>query len=717
MKRFLTILLAAVMILSTFATTIMNVAATTETILTYKRNIGDGTSAEEIYLSDITPTSWKILDGCTPGYNVYYEDGTPLLLAGVTYDKGLSTHPGGGFDAEFVYDISDYDYTTFTAIVGKTDRYVAALPGSVTSFHVYVDGVLADEVVDLVAGETYTFKVDITGASELKLVTSGGSDNITCDGSVWANAKLSYDKVDSVDPPVDPPVDPEDPPVGPANERYLSDITPKSATALSGPFYDKNEQGEALLLDGITYEKGVWTHPMPDKEAEIIYDISGYDYTMFYAIVGKEQKYANALPGSRLTFRVYVDGVLADEVVDLVAGETYTFKVDITGASELKLVTGCGSDNITCDGSIWANAKLNYDKVDSVDPPVDPPVDPEDPPVGSGTALYLSDTTPKSATALSGPFYDKNEQGEPLLLDGYTYEKGVWTHPMPNKEAVSIYDISDYDYTIFYAIVGKEQKYVNALPGSLLTFRVYVDGVLADEVVDLVAGEIYIFKVDITGASELKLVTGCGSDNITCDGSIWAEAKLTTGEDNCEEHIWGEGRIIKEPTCAEVGQIKYQCMSCIGDKTEDIPVVPHTAGSWGIGEQASCTEPGTKVQKCTECGEVVNTTVWDAKGHAPGLWLTTKSATCTEAGKKTQTCHTCGIVLAEEEIPVEHFFGDWGIVDGQQVRVCECGEREVKALPEEGGCASLLSFDAVTMMLLTAGTVTFLLSKKKRQGK
>ena len=170
MKRFLTILLATVMILSAFATTVIGVAATTTSAVS---------DVEELYLSDITPTSWKILDGCTPGYNVYYEDGTPLLLAGVTYDKGLSTHPGGGFDAEFVYDISGYDYTTFTAIVGKTDRYVAALPGSVTTFCVYVDGVLADEIIDLVAGQTYTFHVNIAGASELKLVTGGGSDNIT----------------------------------------------------------------------------------------------------------------------------------------------------------------------------------------------------------------------------------------------------------------------------------------------------------------------------------------------------------------------------------------------------------------------------------------------------------------------------------------------------------------------------------------------------------
>ncbi len=684
MKRFLTILLAAVMILSTFATTIVDVAATT-------------TPAEELYLSDITPVSWKILDGFTPGYNAYYEDGTPLLLAGVTYEKGLSTHPGGGYDAEFVYDISDYDYTVFTAIVGKTDRYVAALRGSFTSFHVYVDGVLADEVIDLVAGETYTFNINVVGASELKLVTGCGSDNITCDGSVWGNAKLSYDKVD-------PPVDPEAPS---AEELYLSDIVPTGWKMFDGhtPGYNAYfEDGTPLLLAGVTYEKGLSTHPGGGFDAEFVYDISDYDYTAFSAIVGKTDRYVAALPGSFTSFRVYVDGVLADEVIDLVAGQTYTFHINVAGASELKLITGCGSDNITCDGSVWANAKLSYDKID-------PPVDPEDPPVESGKERYLSDTTPKSAIAFAGPFYDKNEQGEPLLLDGMTYEKGVWTHPMPNREAESVYDISGYDYTMFYAIVGKEQKYVNALPGSLLTFRVYVDGVLADEVVDLVAGETYIFKVNIAGASELKLTTGVGSDDLTCDGSIWANAKLTMTPEDCEEHIWGKGRIIKEPTCAEVGQMKYSCTNCIEDKTEDIPTLDHTAGSWGIGEHASCTEPGTKVQKCSECGEVVNTTVWDAKGHIPGIWLTTESATCTEAGKKAQTCQACGIVLEEEEIPAAgHFFGDWGTVDGRRVRVCECGKQKVQTPP-------VVYVGVAIIILLAAGTVTFLVIKKKRQGK
>ena len=85
--------------------------------------------------------------------------------------------------------------------------------------------------------------------------------------------------------------------------------------------------------------------------------------------------------------------------------------------------------------------------------------------------------------------------------------------------------------------------------------------------------------------------------------------------------------------------------------------------------------------------------------------------TCTEAGKHEQTCQVCGTLLAEEDIPaLGHFFGDWGVIDGQQVRVCECGEQE---FGEKSGCTALLSVGAITVMLL-AGAATILSSKKKR---
>lgn len=157
--------------------------------------------------------------------------------------------------------------------------------------------------------------------------------------------------------------------------------------------------------------------------------------------------------------------------------------------------------------------------------------------------------------------------------------------------------------------------------------------------------------------------------------------------------------------------MKYYCTSCIADKIEDIPLVSHTPASWEIGKQPTCTEAGTKIQKCSECGEIVETAVWEAKGHTPSAWVTTKNATCTEAGKHEQTCQVCGTLLAEEDIPaLGHFFGDWGVIDGQQVRVCECGEQE---FGEKSGCTALLSVGAITVMLL-AGAATILSSKKKR---
>ena len=74
-------------------------------------------------------------------------------------------------------------------------------------------------------------------------------------------------------------------PAADAEELYLSDIAPKSATALSRPYYDQNEQGEPLLLNGMTYEKGIWT---PNKQGlgmghvfEVLNNIYGKDFIKY----------------------------------------------------------------------------------------------------------------------------------------------------------------------------------------------------------------------------------------------------------------------------------------------------------------------------------------------------------------------------------------------------------------------------------------------------
>ena len=115
-----------------------------------------GTRSDAVYLSDIEWKSWKMFGGTsedaappyTPSRNCNEAGGT-LTIAGKEYQKGLRTHPGVGYAAEFVYDISEYNARTFSATVGK-DSMAGA--GNV-QFIVMLYDVKIDESTELALGE------------------------------------------------------------------------------------------------------------------------------------------------------------------------------------------------------------------------------------------------------------------------------------------------------------------------------------------------------------------------------------------------------------------------------------------------------------------------------------------------------------------------------------------------------------------------------------
>ncbi|MDD4476253.1 MAG: InlB B-repeat-containing protein [Eubacteriales bacterium] len=74
----------------------------------------------------------------------------------------------------------------------------------------------------------------------------------------------------------------------------------------------------------------------------------------------------------------------------------------------------------------------------------------------------------------------------------------------------------------------------------------------------------------------------------------------------------------------------------------------HIAGKWIITKQPTCSETGTKQQKCTICGEVLaKETIPATDNHNYGLWVTVKQPTYTDTGLKQKTCIVCGDVITE----------------------------------------------------------------------
>ncbi len=144
--------------------------------------------------------------------------------------------------------------------------------------------------------------------------------------------------------------------------KYLGDLTPVQKGNLLY-LVDTTERNTNISVGGIGYDKGICTHPGYEGPSELTYDISGLGYTVFCAVGGKDDSAGTdvgteAIMGSKVRLQVYVDGVLKADSGLLAYPDTYSFRVDIAGCRELKLVSSDGDDSIYCDTTCWADAKL-----------------------------------------------------------------------------------------------------------------------------------------------------------------------------------------------------------------------------------------------------------------------------------------------------------------------------------------------------------------------
>lgn len=126
-------------------------------------------------------------------------------------------------------------------------------------------------------------------------------------------------------------------------------------------------------------------------------------------------------------------------------------------------------------------------------------------------------------------------------------------------------------------------------------------------------------------------------------------------------HDWVLYSIMQEATCTEPGEGVYKCSECSEQKTEIIPPLGHTL-THKAQKNPTCVESGWwEYWLCSRCGEYFkdqdateaysgwntgNDQVYRASlgagGHVWSSWRTTKQPTCTTAGKKVRSCTICG---------------------------------------------------------------------------
>lgn len=369
-------------------------------------------------------------------------------------------------------------------------------------------------------------------------------------------------------------------------EDYLSDMDwTKAVSGWRNVEKDKSVERNKLTLKGIdenkVYDKGIGTH----SNSEIVYDLSGKDYSYFMAKVGVDQEVSGS-SASSVIFQVYLDGEKVYDSGMMKSGDSEKdVFVETKGAKELKLVVNDGGNGNAADHADFADAKLlvmnskpvlniEEDAVTKVGQPLESitgkytAIDVEDGNLTSkvviegnvdfnkagvykitysvedsdgnlaeatrtikvvdmNNSIYLSDIDWVSAkNTYAKANKDISVSGNPLRLtnedgESITYKKGIGTH----STSTIIYDLTKKDYGYFSSYIGVDREMYGTV-GSV-TFEVWLDNkkVYDSGLMTAKMPQKYV-EVNLQGAKMLKLIVTEGGNGNGSDHASFGDSKL-----------------------------------------------------------------------------------------------------------------------------------------------------------------------------------------------
>ncbi len=132
----------------------------------------------------------------------------------------------------------------------------------------------------------------------------------------------------------------------------------------------------------------------------------------------------------------------------------------------------------------------------------------------------------------------------------------------------------------------------------------------------------------------IRLACGTGYEKKPGDKDVFLVLELY-----CHAHAYADVPVvIHNPRCTEEGSEVLQCTECGFEKTVVLPAAGHKYERDPKSREATCTEDGLDKETCTVCGDSKEAVV-PAKGHS--YRRTSKAPTCTEDGYTMQKCSVC----------------------------------------------------------------------------
>lgn len=167
-------------------------------------------------------------------------------------------------------------------------------------------------------------------------------------------------------------------------------------------------------------------------------------------------------------------------------------------------------------------------------------------------------------------------------------------------------------------------------------------------------------KSTVPDAVKTIIITATNSD-----GTVSASYSFVVCPRSSCDHVWDDGKIIKDATCSEYGEKKYTCSKCETTKIETIGLKAHTPVDDDEVLATCDTEGKTKGSHCLICGKVLSEqTSIPALGHQFGNYIPNNDETCIANGTATAICEKCGktdSIIIENSATGVHTWGEYEI--------------------------------------------------------
>lgn len=221
-----------------------------------------------------------------------------------------------------------------------------------------------------------------------------------------------------------------------------------------------------------------------------------------------------------------------------------------------------------------------------------------------------------------------------------------------------------------YALYNLDLKY-SSFSGKLMTD--YIDNITSDNDCNMNV-QIYLddqlafeqngigwntepvdVNLDVTNAKTMKIRL------------VGRDSSLLVLDDSLSPHILGEWETEKEATCESAGKKVQRCTECKAIcNTSKIKALGHTPGDWKVEEEATCKAEGKRKKYCTVCKKMCAEEMIPKLEHKEeDEWFEQEAPTCTSEGTRIKRCIYCDETVKTEQIPqTEHEFGKWTTVEG-----------------------------------------------------